>query len=223
MSSDKIQKKENLDIAKMLAELNKSRAKTVTRLENATGEVIESAPYRGMVYLLIDCSGSMAGQKLEQAKQGSIGFARDARKKGYRIGLISFSSYAEHVLSPTNDFIEFCTCVETLQISGSTNMADGIYKAIVNLNKGIGEKVICIVTDGQPDSPVHAVEQANSAKSLSIDIMTIGTDDADIEFLKTLATRSELSVKVERLQLSQGITNMARLLPGARHSTGEIE
>ena len=38
------------------------------------GELIKA----GFVYLVVDCSGSMEGQKLEQAKKGALNFAKDA-------------------------------------------------------------------------------------------------------------------------------------------------
>jgi len=75
-----------------------------------------------------------------------------------------------------------------------------------------GEKIICLVTDGMPDSRDAALNAANRAKRANIDIMTIGTDDADRSFLEKIATRKELAAKVARAQLEQGIVSMARLL-----------
>ena len=42
---------------------------------------------------------------------------------------------------------------------------------------------------------------------------TIGTDDADRDFLGKLASKTELSVKVLSDRLKQGITSMAKMLP----------
>jgi hypothetical protein len=64
-----------------------------------------------------------------------------------------------------------------------------------------------------PDSRDAALDAANRAKRANIDIMTIGTDDADRSFLEEIATRKELAAKVARAQLEQGIVSMARLLP----------
>jgi hypothetical protein len=45
-------------------------------------------------------------------------------------------------------------------------------------------------------------------------VITIGTDDADKDFLSRLASRAELSVKVSRDQLGQSIASAVKMLPG---------
>lgn len=183
------------------------------KLEAILGKTLEVSKPQGAVYLVVDCSVSMSGNKLEQAKSGGKGFAEEAQRKGYAIGLIQFDSDAKHLLEPQHELASFHSSVERLAIGGSTNMAAGIQAATERLG-GVGkEKVICIVTDGQPDDKTATLNAANEAKSVGIDIMTIGTDDADKTFLEALATRKELSLKVLSTQLQQGITSMARMLP----------
>lgn len=186
------------------------------KLEAISGKPVEVNRPQGVVYLVIDCSGSMSGNKLEHAKNGSKGFADEAQKKGYSVGLIQFGSDAKHILEPQRELANFYSNVEKLTIDGSTNMAAGIRLAIDKLGNGMGsgkERVICIVTDGQPDNRAATLNAANEAKATGIEIMTIGTDDADKAFLEELATRKELSLKVASKQLQQGITSMARMLP----------
>ena len=64
----------------------------VKKLEAASGKPVALRRSSKIVYLLIDCSGSMAeGNKIEQAKKGAIGFAEEAQRKEYAVGLIQFS------------------------------------------------------------------------------------------------------------------------------------
>ncbi|MGH8710683.1 MAG: vWA domain-containing protein [Burkholderiales bacterium] len=183
------------------------------KLETISGKPVEIAKTQNAVYLVIDCSGSMESRnKLEQAKNGGKGFADEALKKGYAVGLIQFGSEAKHILEPQQELASFYSNVEKLAIAGSTNMAAGIRMAIDKLAKG-RERIMCIVTDGMPDDRTAALSAASEAKNLGIDIMTIGTDDADKDFLEQLATRKDLSLKVVNNQLQQGITSMARMLP----------
>ena len=117
------------------------------------------------------------------------------------------------MLEPQRELVSFYSEVEKLAIAGSTNMAAGIRMATEYLADRKKERVICIATDGQPDDRAATLSAANEAKKMGIEIMTIGTDDADKAFLEELATRKELALKVESTKLQQGITSMAKMLP----------
>src|SRR4030042_6762207 len=72
------------------------------------------------VYLVIDTSGSMAGDKLEQAKKGILDFAKDAFRKEYVVGLISFNTTARHVCEPTYDIGLLKDRIREMHATGST-------------------------------------------------------------------------------------------------------
>ena len=187
----------------------------VKKLEAASGKPIVPAKpfFGGTVYLVIDCSGSMDDGKMNQAKRGASGFANESQRKGYSVGLIQFSSSAEHVVEPQKELALLNAAIERMTAGGSTNMAAAINLATEKFADRNGEKIICLVTDGMPDSRDAALEAANRAKQANIDIMTIGTDDADRYFLEQIATKKELAAKVSRDQLAQSMVSMAKLLP----------
>lgn len=186
----------------------------VKKLAEASGKPVMIRRSAKNVYLLVDCSGSMAdGNKLEQAKNGAIGFAKEALRKEYSVGLIQFASHAEHLLELQSELTCLTTKVESMSARGSTNMAAAIQIARDSLADKAGEKVICLVTDGMPDDKKAALEAANELRTQGVEIMAIGTDDADKEFLEELATRKELSLMVLRDQLERGIISMAKMLP----------
>lgn len=167
-----------------------------------------------IVYVLVDCSSSMsAGNKMLQAKEGSLGFAINAITKRYLVGLVKFDTTAELLLEPQQEIESMRSIIEKMNATGSTNMSDAIQITRNKLTDKSNKRVICIVTDGEPDNKIAALNEANKAKQMGIDIMTIGTDDADKEFLENLATCKELSSKVVREQLKIGIVSMAKLLP----------
>ena len=186
-------------------------------LKNETGQEIttrsSARSSARVVYLVIDCSASMNTEnKLQNAARGASEFARQAFAKGYMVGLIKFDSSANTVLSATIDSRTLTTQLGLLTIGGSTDMAGGIERGIQELKEAIGERVLYIVTDGQPDDRNAALAAAQLAKDQGIGIMTLGTDDADSSFLAKLATRAELAVKVERAQLQNSVSNMAKFL-----------
>ena len=182
----------------------------IKRRGNPVHVEIEGA---GLAYLLIDCSGSMSGGNLAQARQGAIDFAEGARVKGYAIGLISFASTAEHLCLPQKTTASLRGHLERMTAAGSTNMSDAIHLATQNLVEQKGTRVIVIVTDGEPDSEGKTLAAARKAKDHGIDIIAIGTDDANRSFLVKLATRSDLAVKVSRDRLGEAITSTTQMLP----------
>ena len=118
----------------------------------------------GIVYLVIDCSISMAGGKLIQARQGAIDFAGDALTKGYSVGLIQFATHAYQICDPQREIAQLRSYVEQVDGSGSTNMAAGIDLATQELGQEMASRAIVLVTDGHPDDRASALDAAGRAK-----------------------------------------------------------
>jgi len=167
----------------------------------------------GSVYLAVDCSGSMEGEKLIQAKRGAIDFAKEAQKKGYVTGLIRFDTGAVHLCEPLRDVAVLQQHLEPVVVGGTTNMTHAIELAMEKFRGRKGIRVIVVVTDGMPDKPERALRAADRAKKEGIDIIAVGTDDANQEFLERVASRSGLATVVQREQLSAGIVSTVEMLP----------
>ena len=163
------------------------------------------------VMLLIDCSGSMAGEKIRQAKAGAIDFAKMTTNKGAAVGVASFESKAVLLTETSTSLDAICQSVQKIETSGSTNMAEGITLA----NLALGEhkpRTIVLVTDGQPDNKEKALEAADEARLRDIEIICIGVDGADLEFLQLIATVSDMAVHVESVDLQKALVASVDLL-----------
>lgn len=170
----------------------------------------------GRVYILLDCSTSMTGNKLEQAKKGIIEFAKDAILKEYLTGLIKFDSSAKHICEPVTDVGYLQGHMKGIAASGSTNMVDAIKMAHERLKDIDCSRVIVIATDGQPDDVNKTIKVGDLAKDDGIEIITIGTDDADQKFLKRLASRNDLGTKVSKEMFAITISSAYKLLPSPK-------
>lgn len=166
-----------------------------------------------VVYLLVDCSGSMAGEKLIQAKQGAGDFARTAIRKGYRVGLINFGDGAHLICEPTRDISLIASSVENFFITGSTNLTDALRMVSKRLLKKEGYRVAVVATDGYPNVPYSALEAAGEMKKDKIEILAISTEDADQDFLSKLVSRKDLNLRVKSAELKMGFKQMADKLP----------
>jgi Mg-chelatase subunit ChlD len=169
---------------------------------------------QSLVYLVIDCSGSMSGSKMTQARKGALSFARTALDDGYQIGLISFSDNTYHLCSPIDNMKELTIGVDRLKIQGGTSMSPAIEEVISQFKYTPDAlRAMVIVTDGATSNPQDALKAADKAKKLGISILTIGTDDADYDFLSQLASDTTLAKKVSNEYLEEAISEIAKLLP----------
>ena len=202
-------------MAKKLLSLG-TDGKLVLKLPDGRVEALPDAkPDFHTAFLLVDCSGSMAGnRKLEQAQSGASSFAEDALENGYSIGLIQFASTATVLCKPIRDVSKLRLHINNLTAGGGTNMTQAMQLALEELGLADGVRAIVVVTDGMPAEPASVLNVAKRAKELGIDIIAIGTDDADGDFLKRLASRSELAIRVSTELLSQSIASAAKMLPG---------
>jgi Mg-chelatase subunit ChlD len=164
------------------------------------------------VLLLLDTSGSMAGAKIEQARNGAIDFARSALARSYATALAVFGDRAAMVCDPTTDSARFAKKISRVDVGlvgGTTDLAAGLILA----GKFRELAAVVVVTDGQSNDNATALEVAATLKSRSVDIICIGTDDADKDFLSRLATRSDLATHVSSKNLRAAITDASRFLP----------
>lgn len=188
------------------------------QLESLTGKPItrrsDIVSTRSIVYLLLDISESMSEPaKINQAIEGAKDFAKDAIGKKYEIGLIMFSTDAHEVCSYTSDVNIVLSSLSDAVPDGLTNMSKALTLATRILEGKRGLRVICLFTDGWPNDPEDTLQAAKLAKDAGIDIITMGTQDCDYNFLSKLASREQLTQIVSSEKINIGFKSMAKLLP----------
>jgi Mg-chelatase subunit ChlD len=154
----------------------------------------------------------MAGAKLEYAKNGAIDFAHSAITKSYAAALAVFADRAAIVCDPMSDAADFARKISKVRVGlvgGGTDLATGLVLA----SKFQDLAAVVIVTDGQSDDNDAALRIAATLKNRGVEIICIGTDDADSDFLRQLATRSDLAAYVSHENLRSAITGASRFLP----------
>jgi Mg-chelatase subunit ChlD len=167
----------------------------------------------GTAFVVLDCSSSMAdSQKLRRAKMGAVEFAESAVQKGYEVGLIQFADFASVVVAPTVEAKKIRPAVEELSANGSTNLAGALQLAREVLRQVKRVRAVVVVSDGEPNDKQLALEIGRELKKDGVEIITVGTDDADRHFLARLATRADLATIVLAENLQQAIARTAAAL-----------
>jgi len=166
----------------------------------------------GTALLLLDCSESMArGNRIRSAIEGARKLGLETIAAGYEVGLILFASEATFACAPTREGIE--RNLEDITCAGSTNLAAALSIALTNLSeRHQSRRVIVVTTDGYADDADTALSIAATAKAQGIEILVVGTEDADQGFLGKLASRSEGTIVVARTRIGAGLVEATRLL-----------
>jgi len=179
-------------------------------LKGAKGEQQIVAPpetTNKTVFVLVDASGSMAIKKFDDAAKGALDFGLVCISKRYQVGVVVFSDKAS-ASSPTADPAAFRAKIGKLKCaSGGTYLASALGHTL-----DYKPAYVLVVTDGEVADSAQSLAIAKRLKSSGTEILTIGTDDADQGFLRKLASRSDLSVKVASAELAEAISDTSRLL-----------
>jgi Mg-chelatase subunit ChlD len=101
-------------------------------LRAADGVETETRTSLRNVLLLIDTSGSMAGNKIDQARSGAIDFAHSAITRSYTTALAVFADRAAMVCDPTADTDHFAKKIARVDVGlvgGTTDLAAALVLA----------------------------------------------------------------------------------------------
>jgi Mg-chelatase subunit ChlD len=167
-------------------------------------------PLSRRAVLVIDGSTSMDHSKKRFATKGAIAFARSAVERKYSVGVIGFANEARLICKPTTDVDRITKACGCWPVSGGTFIGAGL-KAAAQFKLEEGD-VIVVVTDGACGEPEQSLAIASTLKAVGVEILAIGTDDADQSFLQRLASRPDLGLKVEVQKLASAISDASKLL-----------
>ena len=146
----------SLEHGKLLANQgNETYAQVV--LEGLEGPDNKDIPPLSLV-LLIDTSGSMHGDKIENAKASALAAIHKLRE-GDRVSVITFSSgsqvLASNVLIGEGSLSVTENAINQLRASGGTDMVAGLTTARIEVAKMLGDgrnQRVLLLSDGRPDT-----------------------------------------------------------------------
>lgn len=144
------------------------------------------------ICIVIDASGSMYGEKLTEVKRAAAGFVERQSFFRNRISIVQFGGSASTLIPLSRDKSGILSAIDRVQDGGSTNMAAAIRtagSALVGTDDSVKRRLggsspyLLLFTDGAPDNAHDTLTAASETHSRSIQIIAIGTGDADRAFL----------------------------------------
>jgi Ca-activated chloride channel family protein len=153
------------------------------------------------VVLVVDTSGSMAGAKIENARNAAATLVRSL-KDGDIVGLDAFSDHARTIVSPTRldatSRAEILRQISQLRESGSTNMFEGLNLAEGQIGAAPAShplRRVVLISDGianvGPSSPDVLGAIAERGLRFRAQVTSLGVgNDYDERTLNALAVRS---------------------------------
>ncbi len=152
------------------------------------------------VYLVADTSGSMRGEKLDQAKLALQVFLDEIQGDTERVGLIQFASDVNTVvyideLGQNRGALE--SAVDSLWAEGDTALLDGVYEAYVRLQQlGDTERInaIVVMTDGRENYSNMGLNQLmREMRNPQVPVLIFSVaygSDADMQTLQAISEPS---------------------------------
>ncbi|MCB9639280.1 MAG: Hsp70 family protein [Myxococcales bacterium] len=175
------------------------------------------------ILLAIDCSASMQGRPLLEAKLAIREFLGRLDPAGLRLGLLSFGDPGAHLrVGLLSDTLLIKAYLAQLKAAGTTPLAQAIELAQEELcrprrDNEEAERWLILLTDGIPDDTYAAEKAALSAKKQGIQIITLGLGkELDAGFLaRAICSHPSMFRSVgEPIALSHHFTSLATELSG---------
>ena len=142
------------------------------------------------IALLLDCSGSMYGQSISEARRAAKSFVDHtlAGSANRRVSLVAFPGGLKTPV--TNDKSVVMEALRGLSPIGSTPMALGLAQARAALKNSTGvHKVYVVLTDGHPDDPEGTMEECHRIRRTGGRIITVGVGrQVQQEYLRGLCS-----------------------------------
>lgn len=135
--------------------------------------------------LMLDCSGSMRGDDLVQAKRASTELiTKMIDLSVHKMALMSFSDKPKILSGLTNDASKLTQELPQIEAYGGTAMIEALHAAEKVLENSTRQKIALIVTDGYPDRRQQTLSCALKVRDNGLKIIAIGVGvDFDKNYL----------------------------------------
>ncbi len=159
-------------------------------ITDVQASALESKPVS--VLMLVDTSGSMYGDRIDQARAAIDDFIGQLRPDD-RVAVTSFSSTVTPLQDFTTDHAALSAAVDKLQARGETALYDAVVAATRAIStETTSQRLILLLSDGNDTiSTAQKSASLSAAKAAGVGIIAVGLgSDIDSKYLDSLAQTS---------------------------------
>ena len=166
------------------------------------------------VVLVIDRSGSMAGNAMEATKNAAIGFITSLPPE-VSIGLVSFGSDVTLDVGLTRDRDRLSTAVSAIEAEGRTALNNAVVFAATLFAPTTERRVMVLLSDGGDSASSATLEEAVSAtRGIRVEIIELITSDTNRSALNQLASPQLVRSTPNPAELDELYASVAQSLIG---------
>jgi len=169
------------------------------------------------IALVMDCSGSMYGNCISEAKKAAKAFVSNTLKGNRQFSVVAFPGGLKSPI--TQEANRILAAIDGLTPIGSTPMALGLAHARASLKGDSGaQKIYVVLTDGHPDDPEATLAECNRIRRTGGRVIAIGVGPkVEQSYLKGLCSgKTDYHHCNESVDLEGTFINLATELSAGR-------
>ncbi|MCD7839611.1 MAG: Hsp70 family protein [Erysipelotrichaceae bacterium] len=172
------------------------------------------------VLFVIDTSGSMDGNRIEEARLAIKDFTNKLSDYRVTYGLLAFSETTTVVSDLSHKVQNLLNKLPSLYsgLGGYGTDYDPFPTALQMLKRTKGKKYIVVLTDGEwYGNARNAIQTSKECLRYDIQIIAVGIGEADYSFLRQISTIPADALKIDVSMLRQSFGNIAQNIGGSSY------
>lgn len=142
------------------------------------------------IALVIDGSGSMEGDRIENARRAVEACIRNLEPETQELSIILYDDIGEILTPLTSDPTILTKGVAQINANGGTVISSGLMSGIESLKTSRGTRAIILMTDGEDGSPETMDEAIAAAQDENIAVFTVSTGGGNREYMENIANQT---------------------------------
>ena len=130
------------------------------------------------IVIVLDASGSMSGNPIEETKEASANFIRTVSEVNSRTGIVTYDGQASQLSNFSSDSNWLLEIVSSIRVGGGTDIEAGLREAELMLQlSSAPKKMIVLMSDGEPTEGKRGedlIAYADQIKDQGVTIYTLG-------------------------------------------------